>query len=319
MKINIFGVGRSGTKAVQLYITYLLAQKYNYVWLNYEPFRYQTRKLGAGFRRGMQLHQNIPLFLENNTNEFNREQEFKRFCDDLIASHEVVVSKFIRGNGRISLINEYTKPDLSFLIVRDLYSILRSSAKANWCVINKREWESFLREVNQIYPKFKPIPISYFSDKLYLVAIYWYVMIKYALENAKKIIVINYDELNRIQDYCCENIDTIDIDIRSSLFQGKRIHDDYLIQDCTFKKTNKSKQILSGVKNKIQRKIFKDFSYEKIGNLVMLNPNCTQTDESSGINEKLHQTKIEVPSQPLFEDLSAEINELLLNRKQNQI
>lgn len=311
MKINIFGVGRSGTKAVQLYITYLLAKKYNYVWLNYEPFRYQTRKLGRGFDRGMHLHENTPLFLDNNSNYFNR--EFNKFCNDLVDSYEVVVSKFIRGNGRINLINEYTQPNLSFLVVRDLYSILISSAKANWCIISKKEWESFIKEASQLYPI--PKYTNYFADKLYVVAIYWYVMNKYALENAKELIIIDYNELNLIQQYCSKNIGTINIDIRSSLFQGKRIHDDDLIKDCPLKTNNKFNQIVSNVKNKIKSKMFKDFSYKTIGNLVMLNPNHNQTDESQSMNEKGHQTRIEIPSHPLFEDLSAEINELLLKRK----
>ena len=38
MHISIYGVGRSGTKAIQLYLSYLLAQKHGQVWINFEPY-----------------------------------------------------------------------------------------------------------------------------------------------------------------------------------------------------------------------------------------------------------------------------------------
>ena len=47
MKVNIYGVGRSGTKAVQLYIAYLLARKFVKVWVNYEPSHWKDRKANS--------------------------------------------------------------------------------------------------------------------------------------------------------------------------------------------------------------------------------------------------------------------------------
>lgn len=313
MRINIFGVGRSGTKAIQLYITYLLAKKYGYVWLNYEPFRYQTRKLGGGFRRGIEIHQNIPLLLDHDINYWN--QQFEKFCIDLVAQHEVVVSKFIRGNGRINIINQYTQPDLSFLVVRDLYEILRSSAKANWCIVSKWEWETLIQEANQL--DINITNKSYFADKLYVVALYWYIMNKYALENAKNVIIIGYKQLDMLQKYCWKMIGQTKINIDNPLFHGSNIHNDYIINDVITKSNHGLKETIKNNKNKLLKKILKDFSSQNIGNLVEINQDKNEVSQS--INQNPIKTKLEIPFQALFDDLSKEINELFFKRQKEQL
>ena len=38
MKINIFGVGRSGTKGIQMYLTLCMLERFKKIGINYEPF-----------------------------------------------------------------------------------------------------------------------------------------------------------------------------------------------------------------------------------------------------------------------------------------
>ena len=45
--ILIYGVGRSGTKAIQLYLSYLIALQEEKMWINYEPYFWLTRKTKA--------------------------------------------------------------------------------------------------------------------------------------------------------------------------------------------------------------------------------------------------------------------------------
>ena len=315
MKINIFGVGRSGTKAVQLYISYLLAKRYGKVCLNYEPFQYKDRKLGK-FGRGVKQHRRIPLLL----NDSYSDRKLERFCSDLVNKNEVVVSKFIRANGRINFINRHTEADFSFLVIRNIYDVLKSLALANWSFIDKFDWEKLLKEANGIYPN-EIKNINYYSDKLYVVAVYWYVMNKFALENAKDIIVIDYNNLIRLEEFCNKNILGSEMKINSELFQGNKIHDDSLIEDLHKQRISLNKQnenkIFSRLFKLIKQEFLSDFLNEKMGSLISINNSSFKTTSEksrSDINNS-SKTKIQIPPQPLLDDSQSEINQLLSDHK----
>lgn len=127
LRINIFGVGRSGTKAVQLWLAYMLANKYGEVLVNYEPFHHLS-KSGGQSEWGKRIHLSLPFLTRQTEYSGN---SFPSFCRTL-TRHPIVITKFIRATGRINLINAYTKPDLSFLVVRDLYEVLNSVGKLTW-------------------------------------------------------------------------------------------------------------------------------------------------------------------------------------------
>jgi hypothetical protein len=59
-KVAIFSVGRSGSKALQLYIGTGLAKEYGTVRVNYEPFMYAEKSLGETCSYGKHLDKNIP-------------------------------------------------------------------------------------------------------------------------------------------------------------------------------------------------------------------------------------------------------------------
>jgi len=310
MKINIFGVGRSGTKAVQLYLSYLLAKKYGSVWLNYEPFLYQNRKLKKACIRGKEIHRQMPLLLEENSLDSSLVSKTKKFGNDLVSQNEVVVSKFIRGNGRINLINQYTNPDFSLFIIRDIYEVLRSSIKANWCMVDKHDWERFLKEAKTIYPAIENR--SYFSDKLYVVATYWYVMNKFALENAKKLFVIKYTNLDGLYGVECFGYNKLlksNLKISSPRFEGSKIHTDFTIKDHKTTENTKNSQFL----NKVKTKLFKDNSNQLMGNLVTINqsPNI---QEKPNISKYKNKINVEIYKNDFLEKISTEIDDLISER-----
>jgi len=228
MRINIYGVGRSGTKAVQLWAAYLLAQEFGAVWVGYEPFRYQDRTLKPS-SRGRTLHRNTPLFLDD---EREASEDFRRFCEDL-GRHDVGVTKFVRANGRINAIEKIMQPDLSLLIVRDLYQVLASIAVRTWNLVEDNfEWNRLCRSARRLYPfleergRLRPT-----TDKLTRDAIYWFTMNQYALDNLDNTLAISYDNLGSVEVVLARHgLWSHLAPISDPMFRGDNIHHNYPLE-----------------------------------------------------------------------------------------
>ena len=193
-KINIFGVGRSGTKAIQLWLAYLLIQKFGKIKLVYEPFLYKNRFLEANFT-GKLIHKYTPLFLDDK-NCHEAPEYFSMFCKS-ISGKEPTIAKFIRGNGRINTINEITNPDFSVLIIRDLYNVLESISLQTWNLVeNRYEWERLANFTEKRYPELRDSNFDWrkAANSMVKNAIYWFTMNMYALEHLDdRTIVLNFN------------------------------------------------------------------------------------------------------------------------------
>lgn len=227
MKINIFGVGRSGTKAIQLWLTYILLQQSKQAWVNYEPFCYRTKSL-VPTQWGRLLHQSLPLMMCPGCTV---SKSFEAFCHHL-ADHDMVVTKFIRGNGRINRINEIMQPDFSILVVRDLYQVLNSIALQNWNLVeNKREWARISVIAKAQYPFLTEMGLTGTAgiNKIAMSAVYWFVMNMTALENLNETFVIDFNQLESvatIPTQCGLQVKELPL-LTTPLFHGNNIHQDY--------------------------------------------------------------------------------------------
>jgi hypothetical protein len=151
MNILIFGVGRSGTKAVQLYLSYLLSQKNGSAWINYEPYFWLNRKTVSINYEGLYHHSSSPHIA---TDPSQLSRRHRNFLQQLSNHKEDVITKFIRGNGRTRAIIPLIQPDHTFVIVRDLYQVLKSVLRTNWDFLSvgfeyKLNWENFMNEVRR--------------------------------------------------------------------------------------------------------------------------------------------------------------------------
>ncbi len=126
--INIFGTGRSGTKAIQLFIAYILAKKFKTIKLNYESYLYCNRELNISYE-GINHHINTPFFSKE-ISDFTKKHN--AYLKKLEKNSKVIVNKFIRASGRIYPINQITKPNYNLSVIRDLDSTLRSIQNKNW-------------------------------------------------------------------------------------------------------------------------------------------------------------------------------------------
>lgn len=238
MKINIFGVGRSGTKAIQLYLSYLIAKKENKVRVNYEPYYWKDRRTLNLNYEGIYHHINSPLIMNK---QYNISNDHRRFLLKLVSGDESTVTKFIRANGRIDHINQIIKPDYTFIIIRNLYQVLSSLSKYPWDLLGnnliyENEWDKLIYEIRkkniikESYLNYYINNISNWKDKN---ALFWYIMNLVALECCSdNVFYIDFNNIARIQEYArLFNLSSNNLDISDLIFIGSNLHGDSPIID----------------------------------------------------------------------------------------
>ncbi len=236
MHILIYGVGRSGTKAIQLYLSYLLALKEENVWINYEPYFWLSRKTKAVNFEGFYHHTHSPHFAKE-AGEFTGAH--RKFLKNLAHHDGSIVTKFIRGNGRIEAINEVIKPDHCLIIVRDLYEVLLSVMRTEWDFWSvgwdyQVDWESFIKEIRgkELIENFDGI-LNQIEDRIDQNALYWYAMNLAALKsNSQGVHWIEYKRIGEIEDLARRifNLNELPEVFRQEKFSGENLHRNFPLE-----------------------------------------------------------------------------------------
>lgn len=123
-RVCIHGVGRSGTKIVQLAACLGFAREYGRCDVVYEPFHWADRRCTVVSEPGVREHQRLPLFLSRGEEATGE----SRFLGAVLAARGGVpiVAKFIRGLGRIGLIDRLVPPHRTIVVIRPLSGVLQS-------------------------------------------------------------------------------------------------------------------------------------------------------------------------------------------------
>ncbi|MFM7217972.1 MAG: hypothetical protein ACKO1U_08145 [Bacteroidota bacterium] len=319
MHILIFGVGRSGTKAVQLYFSYLLAKRNGRTWINYEPYFWLNRKTGSINYEGLYHHTSSPNLASSPT-EFTRSH--RRFLSNLSIHEGMTVTKFIRGNGRIGAIKDLLQPDSTIVIVRDLYQVLTSVLRTNWDFLSvgfeyKMNWDSFMQEVRR-----KGLVENYdwcdnlITDRIDRNAFYWYVMNLAAIEYpSNDVHFIDYAEIAKVEMLARQLFQSEDLpSISDSIFTGDYIHSDYplLSEQPSFS----TKELLNGIfyKSQLTDKYGLFLPTRKVGDSVKLNEDFILIEPAEP-----RSTKITIEKKELYEFFNQDISKRLAQRKTGQV
>ncbi|MCB0745407.1 MAG: hypothetical protein KDC67_15985 [Ignavibacteriae bacterium] len=288
MKITIFGIGRSGTKAIQLYTAYYVAKKYQKVRIVYEPFFMHSRKKGSENSFAYRVHSTAPIVNAENSSSLNNLINSFNFNDEI-----ATVYKFIRGNGRIDMINDTLKPDLSILVVRDLYEVLASIAVQTWNMEDR--WNKIQSELIKFYPEAEYLT---HPNKLMRHAAYWYCLNKYSLENSKTInYFLNFSKADKMKDILNDNNLEADKQISERIFTGENIHYDYPLKDITEIKTSAPDKL----------KMLLGSGFGQIGTISVINDLTSENTTEKG-------PRVTVEQNELFNRFNKEIFELLENK-----
>ncbi len=324
MKVNIFGVGRSGTKALQLWIAYALIKKYGKAYINYEPYYFQSRLGGVNYK-GFWTYLKNPFFISR---EKKLTRSHARFIKKLDAKG-AVVTKFIRANGHISQIIELLPAYRHILVIRDLYDVLSSILMQRWDFYRIGTEGGFASSRIDFFEKLvkdaknvglvdkghqKIIDrLMHKNDRITKNAFYWYWMNKFALLNAPNSLeVLAYKEM-----------------AYASIFEG-------LIDKESFNKICSLPGILIGEnhfircannnsKRKLYLSIINDLSYYTFARAFNFSPYIPlgRVGESNILNEdnaideeiKLEFIRPTIKNNTLLTELNKEIFDLLTKSK----
>jgi hypothetical protein len=311
MNILLFGVGRSGTKAVQLYLSYNMAKNFGNIRINYEPYFWQNRKTNKINYEGLYHHATSPN-IATSPDQFSKRH--RNFLRELSKSSPNVVTKFIRGNGRIRAIEPLIQPDSTIVIVRDLYEVLTSVLLTNWDFLSvgfeyKIDWESFLQEVRKSgLIENLDWCIDQITDRLDRNAFYWYVMnisaIEYATDDT---IFIDYSKLEEIQNAAKIIFNNYYLPkISDPIFNGDNIHGDYPL--ISSKQRNSASEIINGFlyKSQLTEKYGLFLPSNTTGDIVKLNEGPPPAELP-----KSKSTKITIDKKDLYEFFNSEVSKRL--------
>ncbi|REJ82295.1 MAG: hypothetical protein DWQ44_08005 [Bacteroidetes bacterium] len=315
MHITIFGIGRSGTKAVQIYISYALAARNQKVWIHYEPYFWLDRKTEKICYEGYYHHFNSPHFIPA---ESKLSPAHRRYLLNLKKHRVDMVTKFIRGNGRIRAINSVLKPDLSIVIVRDIYEVLISIMKIEWDFWSVgmdyvQNWTKLIDEIRNInLVDNLDWYLDRIRDRIDKNAFYWYVMNKYALLHSdKSVIYLTYKNLKNIEALTRMLINPdFNESIGDPKFSGDNMHLDYPLKspDSSFSLTNAVNGFFH--KMNLTPKLKMNLPTQDVGSLAEINK------EFRIIEKKARgSTKLDIEKKEIYEMFNSEINALLAEKE----
>jgi hypothetical protein len=322
MHILIYGVGRSGTKAIQLYLSYLLALKEGSVWINYEPYFWLSRKTKAVNFEGFFYHSHAPNFAQH-ASEFSKGNI--HFLKKLASHRQSIVTKFIRGNGRIGAINEILHPDYCIIIIRDLYEVLLSVMRTEWDFWSvgwdyEVSWDDFIAEVREknIFENLDWF-LDQIDDRIDQNAFYWYTMNLAALNaNPPNTEWIDYRNIGVIESIAKKIFNTTKLPepFNSQKFSGENLHRNYPLAGQ--EQINFYSHVLNQVLYKTQ--FFKRyglyFAPRVTGSLARINKDFFITEN------KTKSTKVKIDKRDLFEfyseDIQTRFNKVLAERQSQQ-
>ncbi len=241
MKINIFGVGRAGTKAIQLYIAYCLARANGRVKVIYEPYVFHSRRGPLNYE-GLYYNFNEPQFMEGAGELSRGHRQFLAKLNEASGA-PAGVAKFIYGNGRIAAINAVTQPDLTIVIVRDLYESLASLASTFWDYLSFgyfllgrsyiTKYPALLREIEQknIVPAFDSLRPQ-INDTFAQNALFWYAMNLSALRyDSPNAIFLNYADMEHLPELLNHRLRTDIFQegelLKNRVLTGRNLHGDW--------------------------------------------------------------------------------------------
>lgn len=318
MIINIFGVGRSGTKAIQVYLAYILAKKFNNVWVNYEPYFWLNRKI---------LHRNYAgIYFDINDNFFpNKISEISNkhveFLKHLISQNPVSVNKFIRGHGRISKINDIIKPDYTIAVIRDIQGILNSLSKTGFHLFKIGKYSQlnfFNKQISDFRKSYlfnnkHDMLIKHVKTDLQKNALIWY-LYNLSLLNYNESFIVDFKNIENIESFAKHYlIENIKFD--KFLFNGHNIHTDNIFIDSIInldKEKFSSKLLLYTLNRLYPIRINNSI----IGSLIKIREGMNNFKTPS---IKDGQKQYKIVEDPLIQDLNTEICEKLEKRIQKQV
>ena len=243
MNLLVTGSGRSGTKALQLYLTLALLQEHQKVQLNYEPYLWKTRKGRFSFE-GVR-HLVASVCFPTDRDQLSRRHH--RYFERMVASEIPTITKCIRGLGRMSFLKDTLEADVWIHVVRDLYDVLDSLERQEWNLYETGPpifpfpkidlWPKYLKESQKLpVPKEIRAAIIQAKTEMEKNAVCWY-LDNLAVLSAERgpDVVLPFEDLQRCEGQLLEHLGmkTSDMPVSFTDIHGRQLRKDDWLVDAT--------------------------------------------------------------------------------------
>ncbi|MCC7232742.1 MAG: glycosyltransferase family 2 protein [Bacteroidia bacterium] len=319
VNISIYGVGRSGTKAFQLYTSHVLSLLYGSVRINYEPLFWINRKTREINYEGYFHHTHTPHFITDENYQLS--PGIRRYLRKLSEGNHPVVTKFIRANGRIPAFNKTMAVTHSILVIRNIYEVLGSLGPQVWDFWStgfdfKIDTDAFMKELeaSSLLDDFDYCKKNINSSLDYN-AMYWYAMNTAALKGSQKnTVIIRYKDFRTIREKLSVMLSVPHDDLPDPshpIYTGRIIHSDLLMRsnDRVYSNLNRLNGML--YKSGLLEKAGYFFPYKQIGSIAT--PSGSPGTSPIG-NMSLPENLYKIRTCPLYDYFQEKIDSLMASK-----
>ena len=195
MKVNIFGVARSGTTALYSLVQEIMLDNHKKIDFIYEPFlwdkdvfndRYANKSHNFKYMHSLSFegivnHLQLPLFIRE-TDEYVDNSYISKLLEPA-NSRKNILTKFVRTNGRYNLIQKACPECKSIIVIRNPVDTINSvvnSFSFYGGEFHRDDFSRFINEINELYTDNLNINVS--QDMVEKEGLYWYYMTRFILE-----------------------------------------------------------------------------------------------------------------------------------------
>lgn len=208
--VQIIGVGRSGTKLLQMLVAYIMADQGGNVNFNYEPLLWEDYRLKKINPTGISVHKSLPLLLKKPYKLSPKQQLFFSQFGNIDGINSV--TKFIRMTGRLPVIHDFYHNGNIIFIYRHPVGVVNSILNLGFSLLGPPHYESdFPRLIEEaksqrvISQRQIDMVNSYRWGKE---AIYWYVLNKKAVRDLAggDALVLSFDYIVKNKERCIRSL-----------------------------------------------------------------------------------------------------------------
>jgi hypothetical protein len=145
--IIIAGVGRSGTKLLQLVVSYIVADQFGPMSVHYEPLLWCDYRMKKTNPEGIAVHKSLPLLADAEIELDERQRAFfSAFREERGYAR---VTKFIRMTGRLPLLRKLFPKSPILFVHRDPVGVVNSLLNMPFSLLGPPHYESDLPRLMQ--------------------------------------------------------------------------------------------------------------------------------------------------------------------------
>lgn len=206
----IAGVGRSGTKILQILLAYIIAHQRKDMSLFYEPLLWRSHELKKVEPAGIAVHKSLPMLIDPSFRPTDVQRKFFGRLGNVAGT--TTVTKFIRMTGRVPLLRLLYPEARMLFIYREPVGFINSTLNVDFSLLGPPHYES---DYGRLISEGRQHGLIT-DDQIEMLeefpwkeeAIHWYLMNRKALQDLRgtDALVFSYDGMLKDKEGCLRRL-----------------------------------------------------------------------------------------------------------------